>query len=102
MSDKLDCYAIVEVLGRRVFAGRVTEQVIAGAGFIRVDVPAVNQREAFTKFIGAGSIYSITPVTEEVAKQYAEQRDEEPVVLWGANRALPVHNGDDQDPEPAF
>lgn len=32
-------WAIVELFGHARIAGRVTEQVIAGQGFIRADVP---------------------------------------------------------------
>ncbi len=78
-----DAWAIVEVLGHNLFAGKVSEHVIGGAGFIRVDVPELPERRckrkwsyqdeevedvipavpAFTKLIGASSIYAITPCT---------------------------------------
>ena len=53
----------------------VTEQAIGGASFVRVDVPAVQADgdglPAFTKLLGAGSIYAISPCTEETAKAFA-------------------------------
>jgi hypothetical protein len=64
-------WAIVEIMGHRRFAGLVTEQAIGGASFVRVDVPAVDGLPAFTKLLGAGSIYAITPTTEATAKQAA-------------------------------
>jgi hypothetical protein len=97
-----DSYAVVEVLGHNVFAGKVSEHVIGGSGFIRVDVPELPERRekyadwrdkehervipgvpAFTKLIGAGSIYAITPCTEEVARRIADQK-----------RVVPVHVAD--------
>lgn len=75
-------WAVVEVLGHVRLAGWLTEQTIAGTAFVRVDVPELaavdtvyQKREAlpaFTKLIGGGSIYSITPCTEAVARRAAE------------------------------
>lgn len=66
-------WAIVEVMGHVTLAGRVSEQSIAGAAYIRVDVPKTKRVSAFTKFYGAASIYCITPVDEQIAKSSAEQ-----------------------------
>ena len=67
-----EAWALVEIMGHVRIAGKVTEQVIAGASFLRVDVPAGDQQPAFTKFYGAGSIYSITPVDEATAHHAAQ------------------------------
>ncbi|MCB9507946.1 MAG: acetyltransferase [Myxococcales bacterium] len=83
-SDK-SFWAIVEVMGHRRFAGLIDEQVIAGAGFIRVDVPA-GQFPAFTKLIGPSSIYAITPVDEAAARAAAARFCERPIEVW----ALPA------------
>lgn len=68
-------WAIVEVMGHRQFAGHVSEQSIGGASFIRVDVPGNQEAglEPFTKLLGAGSIYAISPCTEETARAFAIQ-----------------------------
>ncbi len=74
-SRAFECWAIVEVMGHRQFAGFVSEQAIGGSSFVRVDVPAVDadgeQLPAFTKLLGAGSIYAISPCTEETACAFA-------------------------------
>lgn len=70
-ADKFEEWCIVEIMGHARFAGRVTEQPLGGSSFVRVDVPAVNEQPAFTKLFGAGSIYAITPCTEEVARAAA-------------------------------
>lgn len=80
-TEKFEEWAIVEVMGHRAFAGRVTEQAIGGASFIRVDVPQVAERQAFTKLLGAGSIYCITPCDEETAKRAAETLRSRPTEL---------------------
>lgn len=77
MSDTktFESWAIVEVMGHRQFAGWVTEQALGGASFVRVDVPAVQAEgedlPAFTKLLGAASIYAISPCTEETARAFA-------------------------------
>lgn len=57
--SKFDVWAVVELFGHQRIAGRVTEQVIAGQGFIRVDVPAIGNQSGFTRLFGSGAIYSI-------------------------------------------
>jgi hypothetical protein len=81
-ATKFDEWAIVEVMGRQTFAGRVTEQIFGGTSFVRVDVPAVNGTPAFTKLIGAGSIYAITPTTEEVVGRYLEYHRPVPMQVY--------------------
>lgn len=71
----LETWAIVELMGHKQFAGFVTEQTIGGTAFVRVDVPAVapagEELPAFTKLLGAASIYAVTPCTEETARAFA-------------------------------
>lgn len=72
MAESFDLWAIVEVMGHKRFSGHVSEQSIGGASFIRVDVPATKRAAAFTKLLGAASIYCISPCSEEIAKADAE------------------------------
>jgi hypothetical protein len=65
--QSFDQWCILELFGRQVIAGRVTEQVIGGCSFIRVDVPECNGTPQFTRFYGNGAIYAMTPVSEEAA-----------------------------------
>lgn len=96
-----ECWAIVEVMGHRRFAGYVTEQVIAGQGFVRIDVPEAGGRPAFTKILGAGSIYAITPVTEDTAREAAASFREMPLQAWDLPErpALPGPRRDEDDDE---
>jgi len=64
-----DFYAIVELFGHTKIAGRVTEQVIGGQAFVRVDVPEHGNNDAFTKLYGAGAIYCMSPCSEAVARR---------------------------------
>lgn len=70
------------MMGRQRIAGRVTEKTIAGAGFLQVDVPETKTNPAFTRLIAPGSLYAINPVTEEVARMYAENLNVKPIESW--------------------
>jgi len=64
-------WCIVEIMGHQRYAGLVTEEALGGTNFVRIDVPEVGEVPAFTKLFGAGSIYAITPCSEETARRAA-------------------------------
>lgn len=78
-AEKFEEWAIVDVMGHQRYVGRVSEQVIAGQGFIRVDIPKTDKQPPWTKLIGTASIYAITPVDADIAKAMANQRELTPV-----------------------
>jgi hypothetical protein len=69
-------------MGRVVFAGLVTEQIIGGQSFVRLDVPAMGEQPAFTKFFGSGAIYCITPCDQTTARIAVERLGSRPIDLW--------------------
>lgn len=75
-------WAIVEPFGRSVIAGEVSEVDVAGTQMLRVDVPEVDGRQAFTKFYGGGAVYAITPTDEESARFAVGQLNVRPVNQW--------------------
>lgn len=83
-----EAWAIVEVMGHQTYAGRVTEEVIAGQAFVRVDVPATQDDQgkehtaAYTKFVGPSSIYALTPVSEELARAAARRMAKTPISIY--------------------
>lgn len=77
-----ETWAIVEIMGHQRYAGRVTEQTIAGSSFLRVDIPAVNEQPEFTKLFSPASVYAITPVTEEIAKGVAQGCRQAPISIY--------------------
>jgi hypothetical protein len=83
--ETFDNFCIVELFGHQRIAGRVTEQVIASQGFVRVDVPQTKRQASFTRMFGPGAIYSITPVSPEIAQQAAEAICPEPVMVYFAS-----------------
>jgi len=87
--DRFDVWAIVEMLGHKILAGRVTEHVVAGQAFIRVDVPETPQEAAFSKLLGPGSIYAISPCSQELARAAAASLHAEPIPVY-IPKALPA------------
>lgn len=101
-----DGWAIVDVLGHQRYAGYVTTEAYGQAVLFRIDVPALDEREritkrpgyingqyivagttvkegavaGYTKLIGAGSIYSITPCTKEAALKAVEDIQPRPLM----------------------
>ena len=93
-------WVILELMGHRRLAGYLTEQEIAGEGFLRLDVPAdegtLLERTA-TQFYRPGAVYCITPTSEETARRVAKLGQPEPVKRW----ELPApDDADDDDEEP--
>ena len=97
-------------MGRQVIAGRVTEAVIGGAALIRVDVPEQPARKAvqswdsdepaipaYTRYLGASSIYALNPCTEDVAKLAAQRMRARPPMAFGMQTAALPAPDDDGD-----
>ncbi len=74
-------WACVEIMGHQSVVGRCTEEQIAGATLLRVDVP---DGDSFvTQYVGGGSIYRLRVVSEEVARKLsASRRDNVPPFAW--------------------
>jgi|GEM_PF-1693826 len=132
-----DGWAIVDVLGHQRYVGYVTTEAYGQAVLFRIDVPALDSRErvtkqpeyaggryvpvgtslfegavdGYTKLIGAGSIYAITPCTREAALRAVEELQPRPLMqvtlppTIGLPPEPPVHepiddDGDEGDDEP--
>lgn len=87
-------WVILELFGHARIAGFMTEQTIAGQGFVRVDVPEIEARNgegtiaAHSAMYGAGAIYAINPVDEQIARLAAAQIRHAPVSSYGLREAL--------------
>lgn len=114
---KFDGWAIVDVLGHQRYVGYVMTEAYGQAVLFRIDVPALEERErvtkcpgyirdtyapagttvkegavaGYTKLIGAGSIYAITPCTKDAALAAVEEMQSRPLMSLQlpANAALP-------------
>lgn len=86
--EKFDLWCVVELFGHSRIAGRCTEQNVAGTNMLRVDVPDTSNQPGFTRFLSSGDIYAINPVSEEVARQMAENLQIQPVNIWDVNHLV--------------
>ncbi len=75
-------WALVELFGHQKIVGKVSEASLAGGAFLRVDVPALSENKAFTRFYSPGAVYSINPISEEVALRLVETHRNEPIHQW--------------------
>jgi hypothetical protein len=119
MSDpqqaKFEGWAIVDVLGHQRYVGYVTTEAYGSAVLFRTDVPALQERErvtkrpgyvngqylpagatvkegaieGYTKLVGSGSIYTITPCTKDAALHAVEESQPRPLM----SVALPPDRG---------
>lgn len=100
MSEKFEQFAIVELFGHQVMAGLVSEQMIGGQGFVRVDVPSIEGQAGFTKFYGAGAVYAITPCDEATMLAAVQGLQRKPVEVWKLNLPqLSAETDNEEDPE---
>jgi hypothetical protein len=76
---KFESWALVELFGHNQLSGKVTEQVIAGQSFIRIDVPKTKKCPAFTKYHLPSAVYGLTPVEEDYATRMAERINAQPI-----------------------
>jgi len=98
MSDPFEGWAIVELMGHRRLAGHVTEQDIAGQGFLRLDVHD-SDGPVTTQFYSPGAVYCLTPTTEEIARGLGARLKPAPVSRYELEppKPDPWHDSDDED-----
>lgn len=82
MSDEIQQFGIVELMGHKVVAGLISKSELLGKPMLRVDVPSTSAFSAFTQFYGETAIYCVTFTSEEVALRTAEQCKVNPVSVY--------------------
>ena len=91
MDDKQEAnemWALVELFGHNRVAGKVTEAEMGGGSLIRVDVPAVKDRDALTKYYNVKAIYALTPVDEATCLEMAKSIDAAPISSYSLDREI--------------
>lgn len=122
---KFEGWAIVDVMGHQRYVGFVTTEAYGQAVLFRIDVPALGERErvtkhpeysgfhggyvppgstvqegavaGYTKLIGSGSIYAISPCTQAAALAAVEEAQRRPLmqITLPEGRALMPPDRDD-------
>jgi hypothetical protein len=90
----IEGWAILELFGHNKIAGYVTTAIIGTSGMLRVDVPELEEMPGYTRFYGPGAIYSLTLVTEDLAKAALRELRPAAVTVY-LPRQLPSPRGDD-------
>ena len=105
--ERFDQWVILELMGHRRLAGHLTEQEIAGSGFLRLDIPAdAGEGWKATQYYAPGAVYAITPTDESTARLCAAAWVEPPVTEWDLQRLkrlrsadyVPVPRGEVEEP----
>lgn len=73
-------WAIVELLGRIRMAGFVTEAKLFGGAVGRINIPI--GEATMTQYFGGGSLFRLTPVTEEMARSVAKHNEPRPIHVY--------------------
>lgn len=94
---KFDTYAHIELFGHQQICGRVTEATVGGCAFIRVDVPAVEDTQPFTRYFGNGAIYSMSPISEEAAMALLKRMRPTPHFVYQLQPHKPAFSHEDDD-----
>lgn len=94
-AEKIECWAVLELMGHRRLAGKLSEHELGGHVLLRLDVP--DGEGWTTQFYGPGAIYCLTPTTEETARAFAAGRRPEPVHRWEL-KMIPASTVEDDVP----
>jgi hypothetical protein len=86
-------WVILELMGHRRLGGYLSEQEVAGAKLLRIDVPkAEGEGDVASQLYSSAAVYCITPTTEELARAVARRAQPTPVTRY----ELAPHRADDE------
>jgi len=88
-------WVIIELMGHRRLGGHLSEQEIAGRGFLRLDIPG---DPPTTQYYSPSAVYCITPTTEGIARAVAAGARPAPVQRWELEPARTDNEADDHGP----
>ena len=77
-----DIWAVIELMGHRVTAGKISASDELGGPMLRVDVPEIDDQEAFTQFYGLQTLFSVTPCSKVVACSVARNSRARPLYTY--------------------
>lgn len=82
-------WAIVELMGHMRFAGSIRRGQL-----LEISVPETPSNPAFTKEVGWGAVFGITPCSESVARRAAEVINRMGDSRYQSSAAIPVQDAD--------
>lgn len=89
---KFESWAVVQVFGHESYAGHVSEFNMGGASYLRIEVPEVQNMQvtlpSFVKLVNHNSVFDITPVSEEYAKEMAAQLSKHPITGYNHTQVI--------------
>jgi hypothetical protein len=93
--EAFESWGLLELFGHQRLAGRLSEQMVGGVHFIRIDVPATKGAADHTRFYTQGAIYGMTVLSEATARAMAESLRSAPVSAYHfpGTPALPSGGG---------
>lgn len=92
-------WVILELMGHRRLGGYLSEEVIGGGSFLRLDVPGEDGQVAATQYYAPAAVYCITPTSEETALAVAKLGRPAPVERWELAQLGPGRRGGADDDE---
>lgn len=73
-------WGILDLFGHQRLAGRISQATIAGAGFVRIDIPDGADPAAYkTRFHNPSAVYGIIPTDEATARRLVARYNPPPV-----------------------
>lgn len=90
--EKFEAWALLELMGHRRLAGKVSDALIGGATVIRIDVPGENDTWT-TQFYAPSALYCLTPVSESTARDLAKRMRPAPIHPFELRAAIPARVG---------
>ena len=74
MSVKVEEWVVLELMGHRKFAGRISEAQRFGVALAKLEVFSGDEEQpSFVQEYHPQAIYCLTPCTEELARQYSKR-----------------------------
>lgn len=90
-------WVLLELMGHRQRIGRAREEEIAGGLMLRIDVLTGEGDDFVSEFYGAGSIYALRPISEEVARDHWAARDPRPPRPAGYRPVAEIAGPEDEE-----
>lgn len=75
-------WALLELMGHRKLAGKVSEETIASQTFIRIDIYSSENKIELTQYYNASAVYCMTPTTKEIAINFSKRNITIPITKW--------------------